>query len=107
MDVGPVVIALLLVVYVILSQQVFSTVVPSELDNEPVHMVEAVALLAAACLWVPSLPPSHLVPIGCDNQIGKVCDPRHDKMSRLLWGVFAPTSSTFRDLFVTLCTEHF
>ena len=89
------------------ARQFFSCVVPPDLHTDPVHVVEAVALLAAARLWVPSLQPGLLVPVGCDNQAvvhacqgGKARDIRLAAMARLLWGVFASSSSTFKVLYV-------
>ena len=54
------------------------------------------ALLVACRVWVPSLPPDHLVPVGCDNTAviqsylgGKAKNKYLAAAVRLLWGVFA------------------
>ena len=84
------------------TKQFFSMLAPPEFHEEPVHIIEAVALLAACRLWVPLLPEGHLVPIGSDNQAvvlacqhGRAREPRLAALARLLWGVFATSSCTF------------
>ena len=84
------------------SKQFFSMTVPPEFYDEPIHVIEAIALLSASRFWVSSLPPGHLIPIGSDNQAvvlsfqhGRAKEKSLAAMARLLWGVFAMSSSTF------------
>ena len=90
-----------------ITKQLFSLTTPPSLHHEPVHVIEAVAVLAAARIWVPHLPLDRVIPVGCDNQAvvhacqgGKARDPQLAAMSRLLWGVFSSSSSTFKVLYV-------
>ena len=76
--------------------------VPSQFQKEPIHVIEAIALLEASRLWVSNLPQGHLIPIGSDNQAvvlsfqhGRAKEANLAAMARLLWGVFAMSSSTF------------
>ena len=50
------------------TKEFFSMTVPPEFHDKPIHIIEAIALLAASRLWVPRLPEGHLIPIGSDNQ---------------------------------------
>ena len=84
------------------SKEFFSMEVPPSFNNEPIHIIEAIALLAASRLWVPKLPGGHLIPIGSDNQAvvlsfqhGRAKEPNLAAMARLLWGVFATSTSSF------------
>ena len=83
--------------------QFFSMVVPEQFYQVPVHVIEAIALLAASRLWVPLLPGGNLIPIGSDNQavvaafqFGRAKDQYLAAMARLLWGVFATSSCSFQ-----------
>ena len=82
------------------SKEYFSMVVPATYHEAPVHVIEAVALLAACRRWVPGLPPGCVVPVGCDNmgvvmsyQGGKARNRYLAAAARLLWGVFAMSGS--------------
>ena len=84
------------------TQEFFSMIVPDAFHNKPIHIIEAVALLAASRLWVPSMPENHLIPIGSDNQAvvlsyqhGRAKEPSLAAMSRLLWGVYALSTCSF------------
>ena len=75
---------------------------PEEFHQDPVHVIETFALLAASRVWVPLLPEGHLIPIGSDNQpviaafqYGKAREPRLAALARLLWGVFATSTCSF------------
>ena len=77
------------------------TVLP-EFHDKPIHIIEAIALLAASRLWVPRLPEGHLIPIGSDNQAvvlsfqhGRAKEQSLAAMARLLWGIFATSTSSF------------
>ena len=76
--------------------------VPTDFHHEPIHVIEAIALLAACRLWVSRMPPFHTIPIGSDNQAvvlsfqhGRAKEQNLAAMSRLLWGVFATSTCTF------------
>ena len=82
-------------------RQFFAMVAPAEFAQSPVHVIEAIALLAAARAWVPTLPEYSVVAIGSDNQPvvnafhhGRASDPALAAMTRLLWGVFATSTCT-------------
>ena len=83
-------------------KEFFAMPVPVKFQDSPIHVLEAVVLLAASRLWVPSLPDEHIIPIGSDNmavvmsyQHGRAREPSLAAMARLLWGVFACSGSTF------------
>ena len=89
------------------TQQFFSMVAPPQFQNQPIHVLEAIVLLAASRLWVPMLPNGHIIPIGSDNQAvvaafqhGRAKDQYLASMSRLLWGVFATSSCSFHLCYV-------
>ena len=76
-------------------KEFFSVEVTEEYYNVPVHVVEALALLIEARLWVNWLPTPSLVPVGSDNmavvsavQSGRAKDKMLAALARLLWGVF-------------------
>ena len=58
--------------------------VPEMFHKVPVHVVEAVALLAACRAWVPRLPSDHIVPVGCDN-MAVVLSYRGGKAKNYYW----------------------
>ena len=79
-----------------------SMVVPQIYHDEPIHIIEAIALLAASRLWVSKMPEGHLIPVGSDNQAvvlsyqhGRAKEPKLAAMARLLWGIFAMSSCSF------------
>ena len=76
--------------------------VPSFFNDKPIHVIDAIDLLAASRLWVPKMPPGCLIPIGSDNQAvvlsfqhGKAKEPTLAAMARLLWGVYATSTCSF------------
>ena len=78
------------------TREFFSMVVPNVFEDEPIHVIEAIALLAASRLWVSKMPPGHLIPIGSDNQAvvlsfqhGRAKEKNSAAMALLLWGVFS------------------
>ena len=84
------------------TKEFFSMLVPQLFKDEPIHVIEAIALLAACRLWVPKMPGGHLIPVGSDNQAvvlsfqhGRAKEASLAAMSSLLWGVFARSSCTF------------
>ena len=84
------------------TKEFFSMPVPSQFIDQPIHVIEAIALLAASRLWVPKLPGGHIIPIGSDNQAvvlsfqhGWAKEQSLAAMARLLWGVFATSTCTF------------
>ena len=84
------------------TKEFFIMKVPIEFESSPIHIIEAIALLAACRLWVHRLPGGHLIPIGSDNQpvvlafqFGRAKEPNLASMARLLWGIFATSTSSF------------
>ena len=76
--------------------------VPEPFESQPIHIIEAIVLLAASRLWVSKMPANHLIPIGSDNQAvvlafqhGRAREPGLAAMARLLWGVFATSTCSF------------
>ena len=84
------------------TKEFFSMSVPDNFENSPIHVIEAIVLLAASRLWVSKMPDFHLIPIGSDNQAvvlafqhGRAREPNLAAMARLLWGVFATSTCSF------------
>ena len=84
------------------TREFFSMTVPSRFYNEPIRVIEAIALLAASRLWVSEMPPYHIIPIGSDNQAvvlsyqhGRAKEQNLAAMARLLWGFFATSTCSF------------
>ena len=84
------------------TKEFFSMSVPANFENEPIHVIEAIVLLAASRLWVSKMPHNNLIPIGSDNQAvvlafqhGRAREPNLAAMARLLWGVFATSTYSF------------
>ena len=84
------------------TKEFFSMYVPENFHNEPIHVIEAIALLAASRLWVSRMPQYHLIPIRSDNQAvvlsyqhGRAKEKNLAAMARLLWGVFATSTCSF------------
>ena len=84
------------------TSEFFSMEVPSCFHHQPIHIIEAIALLAASRLWVPKMPDGFIIPIGSDNQAvvlsyqhGRAKEPSLAAMARLLWGVFATSTCSF------------
>ena len=90
-----------------LTRTFFSQTVPAVYFYEPIHIIEAIVLLAACRVWVPMLPTNHIIPIASDNmavvlavQHGRAKDLKLQAMARLLWGLFASYSVQSRVLYV-------
>ena len=84
------------------TKEFFSMQVPDAFQSQPIHIIEAIVLLAASRLWVSKMPDNHLIPIGSDNQAvvlafqhGRAREPSLAAMARLLWGVFATSTCSF------------
>ena len=84
------------------TKEFFSMYVPPVFHNQPIHVIEAIALLAASRLWVSKMPPYHLIPIDSDNQAvvlsyqhGRAKEQNLAAMARLLWGVYATSTCSF------------
>jgi hypothetical protein len=84
-------------------KEFFAMTAPARFHTAPVHVIEAIALLAAARAWVHTMPAFSLVAIGSDNQpvvnafqYGRATDPALAAMARLLWGIFATSTCTFK-----------
>ena len=85
------------------TREFFAMEAPPDFHQAPVHVIEAIALLAAARAWVPAMPAHSEVGVGSDNQPvvnaflhGRAVDPSLAAMTRLLWGVFATSTCSFR-----------
>lgn len=84
-------------------KEYFAEDVPGDdVAEDPIHIIEALALLVASRLWVSRLPSQSVVPIGSDNmavvssiQSGKARDPKLAATVRLLWvwGLFGSHGS--------------
>ena len=77
-------------------KQFFSLSVPSSLAHLPIHVTEAVALLVAVRLWVPSMPSGSRTTVGSDSMpvvdsvnYGRPKEKHLQVTSRLIWHYLA------------------
>ena len=77
-------------------KQFFSQHVPLVLAFQPIHVIEAVAFLAAARTWISFLPPGSRAVVGSDSRpvvdsvnFGRPKDPSLQAATRLIWHLHA------------------